>query len=539
MNKKKIKTNKNHGITLIALIITVIVLLILAGTAISIAVNGGDLFGRAQNAVTEYNSKVAEEEQKINDVWSILEQASLIGKDPSGANAPVVPAATEKLEVYYLTWRQNEETGVLEEVPSETEPTTEWYNYKEGKWANIKTVNAETENEAYWVWIPRYAYKVPVRPTEETYTGNPTFEIAFLGGTGNSPVISSELNGATIKTDTTNGVEIGDWVVHPAFNFGGTQLKGIWVAKFEASSSNTIETGANPSSVDQNQTSLQVNVKPSSKTSPVWSWTDITVDNIFTVSQNMKNAGGALEENTSADPHMMKNVEWGAVAYLTQSKYGQMRTGGNGQVYINNFWPDSNSSYAQPGFGGAGADTAVTTNINEVNEYNTTNGAKASTTGNVYGIYDMSGGAIEYVAAYVTTVRPEGNTIAYYADVSTVITNLKNSSNAKYVDVYEADNTVEADSSANTAAKRVAHYAKLVNGDKILKYGDAAFETSYSGTGSTSWQKDYSYFPHSLNPVFMRGGSCSSGSDAGMFCFSSNKGSSYSFIGFRPVFVVK
>ena len=60
------------GITLIALIITVIVLLILAGTAVSIAINGGDIFDRANEAKTAWNSAVATEEQKINEVWNIL-----------------------------------------------------------------------------------------------------------------------------------------------------------------------------------------------------------------------------------------------------------------------------------------------------------------------------------------------------------------------------------------------------------------------------------------------------------------------------------
>ena len=48
--------NTNKGITLIALIITVIVLLILAGTAISIAMNGGDIFGKATTAREEWNT---------------------------------------------------------------------------------------------------------------------------------------------------------------------------------------------------------------------------------------------------------------------------------------------------------------------------------------------------------------------------------------------------------------------------------------------------------------------------------------------------
>ena len=54
MKKQNLKT-KNHtskGITLIALVITIIIMLILAAVSITMAVNGG-LFGYAQNASTE------------------------------------------------------------------------------------------------------------------------------------------------------------------------------------------------------------------------------------------------------------------------------------------------------------------------------------------------------------------------------------------------------------------------------------------------------------------------------------------------------
>ena len=59
---------REKGITLIALIITVIILLILAGAAISISVNGGDIFAKSQNAVTMYNSKVSEEEISVKNL---------------------------------------------------------------------------------------------------------------------------------------------------------------------------------------------------------------------------------------------------------------------------------------------------------------------------------------------------------------------------------------------------------------------------------------------------------------------------------------
>ena len=69
---------------------------------------------------------------------------------------------------------------------------------------------------------------------------------------------------------------------------------------------------------------------------------------------------------------MMKNMEWGAVAYLKQSKYGL----GTTDIAIN----DNSSFYT-----GGGTSDAYKTNVAQ------------STTGNIYGVYDMSGGAVESV----------------------------------------------------------------------------------------------------------------------------------------------
>lgn len=51
------------GITLVALIITIIVLIILAGVSISIALQDNGIFKKSQNGVNEY--KRAEENEKI------------------------------------------------------------------------------------------------------------------------------------------------------------------------------------------------------------------------------------------------------------------------------------------------------------------------------------------------------------------------------------------------------------------------------------------------------------------------------------------
>lgn len=114
--------------------------------------------------------------------------------------------------------------------------------------------------------------------------------------------------------------------MHPAFDKSGTPLKGIWVAKFEASSSST--TAENPNIGNKygssNGTSTvptigvdEVTIRPN-----VTSWRYINVENMYKASTKMTEANNIHGLDTAADSHLMKDTEWGAVAYLTQSAYG-------------------------------------------------------------------------------------------------------------------------------------------------------------------------------------------------------------------------
>lgn len=58
------------GITLVALVITVIVLLILAGTAITLALDGGGLFSHANNAATKWNDAVNLENNALTNLMT-------------------------------------------------------------------------------------------------------------------------------------------------------------------------------------------------------------------------------------------------------------------------------------------------------------------------------------------------------------------------------------------------------------------------------------------------------------------------------------
>ena len=340
--------------------------------------------------------------------------------------------------------------------------------------AGSKWANAMTKDGSMWVWIPRYAYKITYKSSNKSEGG--TIEIAFLKDTTNEFLdntiqgeIKTNISDVTYTTNENGTKSQDQWLVEPAFTLGAESIKGFWFAKFEASNTNDLAT---------NNPDLTLQIKPN-----VTSWRSMTSLNMFTACQNLTSDSKYstyFNSKDKIDTHMTKNVEWGAVAYLAHSKYGL-----NGdEIGIN-----TNSRY-KTGIGNNGGSA-----------YNTDVGKNSSTTKNVYGIYDMSGGAYEYVAACYT-----GYTNELTANTDTAYIN-------KYIDVYESYNSP--------------------------RFGDAVLETSSRSSGSTSWFSDYSNFVDSDSPVFKRGGYCNSGSSAGLFYFGNNNGSSDSDGGFRPVCVVK
>ena len=136
------------------------------------------------------------------------------------------------------------------------------------------------------------------------------------------------------------------------------------------------------------------------------------------------------------------------------------------------------------------------------------NGTKASSTGTIYGIYDLSGGAWERTAGLIAN----GNDNLINHGNSLLNNRKNNSTNTKYVTVYPSSDSEISDSS--TASK--------INYEKNTKiYGDAIRETSTEEKEQNSWFSDYSYFVGASGTFFKRGGGglwdCSG---AGLFAFN-------------------
>ena len=483
------------GITLIALVVTIVVLLILAGITISLVFSENGIIAKAREVAEKTNQAVINEQAQMNDVTAAMENM-LNGTGGSGTTPepePELPSDGSYSEdkgvntpnlgegMTAIKWDETANDGAGDWVET-TGSDPDWYDYSAKKWANSKTADG-----SMWVWIPRYAYKITSgyhQSGEELNSTTPeegagTIEIEFMKGTSNEGATGQQIVNYDSSTTTNYTQFPNGYVIHPAFNYGGP-VSGLWVAKFEASQSNASSSSAGSSGV--------IKVQPG-----VQSWRSITVNDIYNKCKSY---------NSTLNSHMMKNDEWGAVAYLSKSKYGKETE----EVWINN-----SSSFIT---GSAGNSASASQNTGTTTDYTSTQGVKASTTGNVYGVYDMSGGAWEYVAAYVNN----GNS------------SLTSYGNSLYTSTDSKTKNVYAKGSSDNNSSNYSANAGV--------YGDAVYETSANGnTSNGSWYGDYSSFPYTGSPFFLRGDSCSNGSGAGVFCFYGNSGGSNVNNSFRPVLV--
>ena len=575
MIKQKSRKRENRGITLVALVVTIIVLIILAGVSIAMLVGENGIISQAQRAAQETEQAKKDEEVGLSSLeTAIQETLGNVYNEEKGVNVPKLASGMTPIK---FTDPTDSAKGTVVET---TREDADWYNYEEKKWAN-----AETEDGSMWVWIPRFAYRVN--------STNNTFDIVFLVGTtdqyyDDNGVLQTakRCTSEDEVVDTTTG-----YTVHPAFtdetaiNYrnGGwdKEITGIWVAKFEAgyasgnNNAEVVESSVNYTEDESWVPDIESGETTSDNgtTKPARNWLDgeygsnttaikypvfqpvtytmnyINHNDAYNIAKALNANGNPYGFNGAADSHLMKNSEWGAVAYLSKSKYGL----GTTDITVNNISLNNStqSVYAVTGctsnstsattrtttietiMGSDGTGTSGNTANGGVYTWDQLTGTTASCTGTIYGIYDLSGGAWERATGYVANQNESlgnGRSIAYDGN------NLKTIS-TKYTTVYphnsETDNPDIAEDNTNLNTASNNNYPL-----NTLIYGDAIRETSTAGTGNNSWYDDASSFHGLYGPFSVRGGGYTYGSAAGLFFFARSGGDSYCSGGFRAVVVV-
>ncbi len=379
----------------------------------------------------------------------------------------------------------------------------DWYSYEQKLWANAvvlldKSINytdgeiiPDANIESYFVWIPRYKYKIF---NDTVYTGLTEIE---------DRVQEVEIEFENKDTEIANGTTTGTWLTHPAFT--SFDSNGFWVGKYESGykgATTTIEAEIN----SNDSTKLQI--KPD-----VYSWRGVTLGNAFKVSYDYLR---------SDESHLMKNMEWGSVAYLQHSKYGSMTSV---RTNNNSSYKTGYASVEEPTLGYNGG-VSVPGNLNGTTtdvtlSYHTETGYTASTTGNISGIYDMSGGAWEFVMGrniYVNEGGEESGLTNIYEDFFT------NNKWEKYYNQYY--NSVE-----NTVNK----YESGILGDATREMGPFGVIKNPDTRHASSWYSDISRFVYPVLTWFYRGGEWRNGIHSGIFSFDNGSGEEYTNSSFRVV----
>ena len=417
--------------------------------------------------------------------------------DTSGANKPVL--ASNMIPVYYdeanSVWKKADKNNSQKDY--------RWYSYSstgeyKGMWANAVTVK-EANRQTYlnadvgaiismddintmWVWIPRFNAVTPSN---------------YNGGTKDNP---GAIDVTFVKQNET---------ALDAFTFGNKELSGFWYGKFEISHTTLASSETANTLGCTNETCSNANgiiIKPN-----VTSLRNNNPSNFFFASRSMEQPGNSFGfVSSEVDTHMSKNNEWGAVAYLTQSIYGRCTSSTTcTEVYINN----SSGMYTGRSGGNIGGSTPIngtytdqtsTTQYNSYGfytyddyllNYNTNTkgnkvkgkGTGASTTGTIYGIYDMSGGTTEYVMGVYN------NTKGSYSGFSSL-------PDTKYYNNY-------------TGSSYTGHALTETNG----------------------WYSDEAYFASTSYPWFKRGGYYGGSKGMGVFDFSAQDGGRHNLLSSRFV----
>ena len=146
---KKQERREEKGITLVALVVTIIVLIILAGVTLNIVLDQNGIINKAQQATEDYDTAQREEQELLGVVEDYIEYA--------GKTAPIPEGYTKS----QITTEDDVAEGVvIYEIPEGANVT--WTDEEDENGKNISSIILEGETEPknlqetvnQYVWIP-------------------------------------------------------------------------------------------------------------------------------------------------------------------------------------------------------------------------------------------------------------------------------------------------------------------------------------------------------------------------------------------------
>ena len=183
--KKEIKNKQEKGITLIALVVTIVVLLILAGVSISLVLNNNGVISKAKDAKNQYAEAQTNDEKQLNEVSDWID--TKVGDIAGGGSVTKIDGVPIPEGYYYVGGTKAKGLVISDNVADK--------ELDKGK-ENVRRDLAGNQ----WVWVP-------VETPSSLYT-TVTDGVVLTGSTGvkttkytNSEIISEKTRGLPGSTN--------------------------------------------------------------------------------------------------------------------------------------------------------------------------------------------------------------------------------------------------------------------------------------------------------------------------------------------------
>ncbi len=314
----------------------------------------------------------------------------------------------------------------------------------------LGTTIKDSDINEFYVWIPRFKYRLwnvtgePNISSYDAYTKGIDISFEKNKESGGSIYCKDNICYSDEERTISLTQNDNDKYYTPSSFTNNEELLGFWVGKYEVSN------GCKDNCLTN---SSDLIILPNQE-----SWRNNNLSNYY---EAIKGKGNSY--------HIIKNSEWGTISYLSHSKYGI-------------------------------CSNMKCTEIASNNTYISGKEGKDSTTGNIYGVYDMAGSASEFVMANYTS----NNSLAL------------NNSNFKYnVTIPSTD-------------------YDLYSGTNFI-LGDATKEILLTQSSTGSWDNNYSIFIDKVNNWFIRGGMAGNEVGNGIFYYNATNDSPSEYITTRVV----
>ena len=391
---------KNNGITLIALIITIIILLILVGVSVNLLIKG-DLFGSAEKAVSGTNAKVEEQQTAVDELVGELDEVEKeIEEQEKQMNLPGtrVSENTKYIRDGKTAWipkgftvsgiksEQSINKGlVIYDIPEGT--TVDWSNpdsvktkYNQFVWIPVEVKSTDTENSIASFYRSKWA------------------ENTAIGGERTTG-LSTTYTEPDSTNDTTDKTGIADQITEltkSIYKYGG-----FYIGRYEAGVKPAADGTATPRTSSSSQTAEFVvqqdkypynYVKWGKGMSDVSEGAVYLCNNLYSSTNTDYGATSMLCTGTSWDSMLdfIKNSSHSVTDSTTWGNYVDSETYKiyRGSLYSNSAWSKAN--------------TTIGTDITKNDSILLTTGA-AEIRNVAQNIYDVAGNLFEWTTEYVSS----------------------------------------------------------------------------------------------------------------------------------------